>query len=102
MVVYQLNVFHPFFLGDVTVICNQTHKIQTVKASRLSLEEGELTEEHLTVGSQVLLEEKGSHFLVMIVIKAGKKGAQKRKHTESGEAGKKRTKREVKVKVTQK
>lgn len=83
----------PVLLGDVTVICNQTHKIQTVKASRLSLEEGELTEKHLTVGSQVLLEEKGNHFPVMIISKADKKRGQKRKYTaefEPEEADKKK------------
>ena len=52
------------------MLCNQTHTIRSVKASVLSLEEGEITEQHLTAGSQVLLEENGSYYPVTVILKS--------------------------------
>ena len=51
---------HIIYAGDVTVLCNQTGVTLTVKASKLSSEEGELGDTHLRYGSQLLLDENGT------------------------------------------
>ncbi len=41
-------------VGDVTVMCNQTGRNMIVKASRLSLDDGDdVKESHLTFGTQL-------------------------------------------------
>ncbi len=55
------------YLGDVSVCCNQTHRVMKVKAAKLSLEERDITEKDLAPGSHVLLEEDDNYYPVMVL-----------------------------------
>ena len=53
--------------NNVTVVCNQTHKVHSVKACKLSLEEGDITEQDLIIGKQLMLEDNRNYYPVTLL-----------------------------------
>ena len=49
---------------NVTVVCNQTNKLHSVKAYKLSLEDGDIKENDFVRGKQLMLEDKNNHYPV--------------------------------------
>ena len=83
--------FSPFYLlsliqkvlsliGAITITATK-HKIHTVKVSKLSLEEGEHTKEHVSPGSQ---EDNGNYYPVMVLPGADQESARSTLTAETG------------------
>ena len=66
--------YDPLLAGTVTVVCNQTNKVISVKVGDLSKDDGNLAAEDLeTPGTQLLLSEKGREYPVTLITKPQKK-----------------------------
>ena len=63
----KVSLHNTLTIGNVTIMCNQTGRIQTVKASLLSSESGTLTEDDLRVGAQLFLQ-VGMHTYPITVV----------------------------------
>ena len=63
---YLLNILFRY-IGDVTVMCNQTGEKLEVKGSMLTLEDRDITKSDLTISNQLLLYRKGKHYPVTVL-----------------------------------